>query len=59
MEKDLKEKIQKAEQTAGLPPDKFDHHMKKARRDDITSRQRIFIAQSEDDEREEITPSVY
>ncbi len=60
MEEKLKEQIKKAEQAEELPPDKFDHHMRKARRDDIESRRRIFIAQSEDGkEREAITPSVY
>lgn len=59
MKEKLKKHIIKAEQKQELQPDKFDRHMQKARRDDIESRQQIFIAQSEDDEQEEITPSVY
>ena len=60
MENELNKHIKKAELTAEVPPDKFDRHMKKARRDDIASRRRIFIAQSEEDnDPEQISPSVY
>lgn len=56
--------VNRAELTDGVPPKKFDRHMAKARKDDIHSRQKMFIAQSyADEERElrngDICPSVY
>jgi len=56
--------VNRAELTEGIPPKKFDRHMAKARKDDIHSRQKMFVAQSNaDEEREQrndgISPSVY
>lgn len=56
--------INRAELTEGVPPKKFDRHMAKARKDDIHSRKKMFIAQSDADETREqrngdISPSVY
>ncbi len=50
--------------TEPVEPDKFDRHMRKARRDDITSRRQTFVSQSRADDirdtrRQSITPSVY
>ena len=52
------------ELTEPVEPDKFDRHMRKARRDDIASRRKTFIVQSQadddrDNRRQAITPSVY
>lgn len=56
--------VNRAELTEGVPPKKFDRHMAKARKDDIRSRQKMFIAQSDADEDRDqrvtdIIPSVY
>lgn len=50
--------------TEPVEPGKFDRHMRKARRDDIHSRQQVFIAQSEadnnrDTQRQSIDSAVY
>ncbi len=57
-------KLPQVELTDPVPPDKFDRHMRKARRDDISSRRRTFVRQSEadadrDNRRKDISPSVY
>lgn len=56
--------VNRAEQTEGIPPKKFDRHMAKARKDDMHSRQKMFVAQSDaDDAREQrngnISSAVY
>lgn len=56
--------VNRAELTEGVPPRKFDRHMAKARKDDVRSRQKMFVAQSDADEDREqrvadISPSVY
>lgn len=56
--------VNRAELTEGVPPKKFDRHMAKARKDDICSRQKMFIAQSDADEDRDqrvtdIIPSIY
>ena len=56
--------VNRAELTEGVPPKKFDRHMAKARKDDIRSRQKMFIAQSDADEDRDqrvtdIIPSIY
>lgn len=53
-----------AELTEEIPPKKFDRHMAKARKDDVLSRKKMFVAQSDADEVHEqkitdICPSVY
>jgi len=50
--------------TEPVEPDKFDRHMRKARRDDISSRRKVFVSQSRaederDSRRQDISPSVY
>lgn len=50
--------------TEPVEPDKFDRHMRKARRDDISSRRKVFVSQARADDdrdarRQTITPSVY
>ncbi|MBQ8713044.1 MAG: hypothetical protein IJ551_09555 [Prevotella sp.] len=54
----------RVELTEPVEPDKFDRHMRKARRDDICSRRQTFISQSRaddnrDNRRQAISPSVY
>jgi len=56
--------VNRAELTEGIPPKKFDRHMAKARKDDIHSRKKMFVALSDADaDREQrngdISPSVY
>lgn len=54
----------KVELTEPVEPDKFDRHMRKARRDDIASRRQTFITQSKTDsqrdrEHDGICTSIY
>ena len=56
--------VELSRKTKGVPPDKFDKHMKKARKDDLTARKSIFQRQSEDsietqEKRRHIEPSLY
>ena len=60
----IDDKAVKVELSEPVEPDKFDRHMRKARRNDITSRRKVFLSQSEadterDNQRQTINTSVY
>lgn len=60
----LEKCIELAQENGNVPVDKFDRHMKRARLQDIASRQKAFVLQTEKDvEHREmlsgIVPSVY
>lgn len=60
----LEESQQKAIETQGVEAGKFDRHMRRARQNDIESRKKVFIHQSEqtvfrNEQFSSIKPSVY
>ena len=56
--------IEVSRNTKSVPDDKFDRHMKRARVNDIESRRKTFVRQTEvsverEEKRRDLTPSVY